>query len=58
MLASRVLGTVSTEQHEHTVVVLDVSWDKVGEPSFVAQETELWRRQGRFCRVPCSIALG
>lgn len=41
MLASRVLRTVSTEHHEHTVVVLDVSWDGVGEPSFVAQETEL-----------------
>ena len=41
MLASRVLGTVSTEQREQAVVALDVSWNGVGEPSFVAQETEL-----------------
>ena len=41
VLVSRVLGTVSTEQREHAAVVQDVSRDKVGEPSFVTQETEL-----------------
>lgn len=41
VLASRVLGPVSTEQREHAAVVQDASRDKVGEPTFVTQEAEL-----------------